>query len=136
MPHGLSMIMSRNPNRTDFKEVVIEFIFELVRQLKFPDAPSRLTSLYGIETIEQAARWKDVLHGQASDALWEIEYEADAPVYDASLLNVDPDQVWEGEFSCFLTMENAYRYWAGERTENSLPELLITPPVTIVRQLT
>lgn len=141
-PHGLSMLISRDVHSINFTEPVIEFIFELVRQHHFPHAPSRLTSLYGIATVEQANQWRclfsknfEHMPEQTAQSLWEIAYDTEAATYDASLLNVDPHQVLENEFSCFLTMDNAFRYWSGEMTKDALPELLIPPPVTVIQQI-
>lgn len=137
-PHGLSMLISRSVHDSSFTEPIIEFIFELIRQHHFSHAPSRLTSLYGIETVEQAIQWRrnfEQWSGKTTYSLWEIAYETEAATYDASLLNVDPAQVSENEFSCLLTMDNAFRYWSGEMTKDALPELLIPPPVTVIHQI-
>lgn len=142
-PHGLSMLLSYSKNNESFLEPVIEMIFEQVRRLHFPNAPSRFTSLFAAKTIEDAEQWSDLLcghygnaYGQVPQSIWEVEYETDAKLYDASLLNVDPSLVEDGSFSCFLTLDNANRYWSGELTGICLPELLIPPPVTVVRRLT
>lgn len=137
-PHGLSMLCSRKTSATAFHELITEVIFELVRQLDYPDAPSRMTSLYASQTIEQAQKWRSLwqknfgdMLGQTGESLWEIEYNTNANLYDANFLNIMP----EDEFSYTYALEFAHKYWQGSMSENPLPELLIPYPVTIVRMI-
>lgn len=136
-PHGLQSIkeMKYSPQ---IKETITELIFEFVRQIHFPESPSRLSSLYASESPEHAQRWKQLLcqqfghaYGQIPHSLWEIKFETNAKLYDASLLNTSSDDT----FSFLSELENAHRYWNSEWTESPMPELLIPYPVTVVCQI-
>lgn len=135
-PHGLSMLFERKFSDSDIEEPITELVFELVRQLHFPDAISRLSCLYASETIEQAERWKRTFQAhlgdrenQTAETLWEIEFEANAKAYDAHFLNVPPDD----GFSLMQEMECAYKYWRGIHSHNPLLELLVPYPVIVSR---
>lgn len=140
-PHGLASMLKRQLNEDDFSEPVTELIFELVRQLHFPDAPSRLTSLYASESIAQAEQWYDLFHenfkdskNQLPQSLWEIEFEAPARLYDAYFLN-DITCKSHYEFSYLTKLENAHHYWQGDFSQHPLPELLVQYPVKVTRLL-
>lgn len=136
-PHGLSMLSNWPMSEHQVMEPIIELTFELVRQMNFPDAPSRLSSLYGAETLGGAMLWNCILRknlknepGQLPESLWEIEFETEARTYDAKWLDI-PDK----DFSMLNQMEHAYNYWGGIHTTSPLLELLIPYPVTIVRKI-
>ena len=127
-PHGLSILLNRQLHDDSFSEPITEIIFELVRQLHFPSSPSRLTSLYASQSIDQAENWKCLWSknfgnqiGQTAHSLWEISYETSAKLYDANFLNIMPTD----EFSYIFALDSAYKYWQGNMSRNPLPELLI-----------
>lgn len=137
-PHGLSMMLSQQFRESVVAEPIIELTFELVRQLHYPNAPSRLTSLYASKTLSQAEQWrktwlKNFGNSQVDTAqsLWEIQFEADAKLYDAAYLNVPPD----AGFSYLMQLEHAHKYWSGTFSEDPLPELLVPLPATIIRKI-
>ncbi len=137
-PHGLQMLSKYRLSSDASNEPIIEIIFELVRQLDFSDAPSRLTSLYASETTLQAEQWFRTFQNafeyqdeQLPQSLWKINYETNARLYDAKLLNIEPD----GYFSYLSYLDNAYRYWKGEMTISPLPELLIPYPVLVLNRV-
>ena len=99
-------------------EPITEIIFESVRQLHFPNSPSRLSSLYASKSIAQAEQWQKLWsskfgqeYGQTAQSLWKIEYETDASMYDAALLDTPGD-----DFSYLLILDNAHKYWQGKMT--------------------
>lgn len=137
-PHGLQILQSYKMDNALIEEPITEIVFELVRQLDFPWLPSRLSSLYASDTLEHAEQWNHfwikALHGhssQSAKSIWEINIKADTELklHDASLLNTIPNN----EFSYLKKLENAYRYWNCEITENPMPELLIPYPVVVTR---
>ncbi len=135
-PHGLSMLINHPLCDDSFTEAITEIIFELVRQLHFPDSPSRLTSLYASESIEQSEIWQRLWYKnfqnqkeQNAHSLWEISYKTNAKLYDANFLNIMPDD----EFSYIFALDSAYQYWQGNISKDPLPELLVPYPVTVVR---
>lgn len=140
-PHGLSMLLRYQSSNPNIQEPITEIIFELIRQLHFPNAPSRLNSLYASETLEQALQWKnlwckyfDNKEGQIAKSLWEIGYETDAQLYDAKWLDYLPCKNSK-EFSYLIKLENAQHYWQHDFSPAPLPELLIPYPVKVIRIL-
>lgn len=139
-PHGLSMLYKVKPDDNRFGETITELIFELVRQLHFSDAPSRLSCLYASETLEQVERWKNVFQkhlgekeNQTVVSLWEIEFETQAQLHDAHFLNIPSDD--DEGFSLIQHMDCAYKYWRGVHSYNPLLELLVPYPVIVSRQV-
>ncbi len=137
-PHGLSMLSNWAMSEPQVSEPITELTFELVRQIHFSDAPSRLLSLYAAETLGGAMQWDRTLRrnlgnkpGQVPESLWEIEYETEAGCYDAKWLDVPPDK----GFSMLDQLECAHNYWRGIHTLNPLFELLIPFPVVVVRKI-
>ena len=132
-PHGLSMFLSRNLVNPEVNEPITDIIFELVRQLHFPEAPSRLSSLYASESIQQAFIWKSFLQTgeQSVIDLWEIEFQTNAQLYDASFLGIGS----KNDFSFLTAMDNAHKYWNGGRSQKPLLELLIPYPATVTRKI-
>lgn len=137
-PHGMQTLINRNMCSQDVDGTIAEIIFELVRQIHFPNAPSRLTSLFASQTIDAAEQWDRFWYKcfgpiveQLPKSLWEIEFETDAKLFDASFFDV----MSNNKFSYLLGLENAYRYWRGEFSDEPLPELLIPYPVTVLRSV-
>ncbi len=137
-PHGLSSLICLEKCEDDFIEPIVEIIFELVRQQHFPHSPSRLTSFYASESIDEAEKWCHFLykvHGhkqnQVPQSLWEIKYETESKLYDAKFLDITTND----SFSYLAALENAHNYWNGSMSNNPLPELLIPYPVTVIRLL-
>lgn len=138
-PHGLSMLMSVRQYSTHGWEAITEIIFELVRQLHFPESPSRLTSLYASMSRADSVKWAQLWYhhfqditGQVAHELWEIEFDSDVRLYDASLLALSTDD-HSNDFSYLHALENAHRYWRREFSSNPIPELIIPYPVTVRR---
>lgn len=137
-PHGLQTLLPQHLTSPAAYESIAEIVFELVRQKDFPESPSRLSSLYASETITHAEQWLQHFKGtffhqrsQLPLSLWEISFKSNARLYDAKLLDIEPDDC----FSYLPLLEHAYRYWRGEMTPSPLPELLIPYPVLVVRKI-
>ena len=137
-PHGLSLLTSGGKGGPPVSEQMTELTFELVRQMCYPNAPSRLSSLYAAETIGGAMMWDCILrrnfgnqYGQVPDSLWEIEFETEARSYDARWLDIPPHD----GFSMLYQLEYAHNYWKELPTPNALYELLVPYPVTVVRKI-
>lgn len=133
-PHGLSMLVPRDSSASDVNEPIVDLIFELVREHYYPEAPSRLTSLYASATKENAELWQHLWiknfgdkAGQIAKELWEIEFDAKPLEVDATFLNIDV----KDKFSYLQALDSAHRYWQGEFSETPLPELLVPLPVVV-----
>lgn len=104
---------------------MIEAIFELVRRKDFPELPSRMTSMFAWQTINEAKVFADSY-----------------PQGSYKILEVESDNVFIGDMS-LLTLGgqviNSYvlakKYWSGERSPSPKLEVLISLPVIIGKEV-
>jgi hypothetical protein len=93
---------------------VVELVFELVRNLVNPDAPSRLQSLFAYETVAQA---EDFITARRTgpQEIWTIDVPDSIPTHrgDGGWLGV-PDSPLD-----FIGA--AVSYWSGAPTKTSVP---------------
>jgi len=102
---------------------MIELIFELVRRSEFPDQMSRFQSMFGCESIEDARKFKEKFCGnQGQICLVECkEYSR----LDMSLLLLGKTSIG----SVFY----ARKYWSGEAGNTPEWEILMKPPIEVIR---
>lgn len=109
----------------------LESVFEYERRLNFPEKQSRFQSFFASETIEDALKWNMSFNKNGSCPIWEVEFNH------SNYLKLD--QSWTSNFqpgSPYISMaNNANRYWSGELTEIPFMELLILPPIKIIRNI-
>lgn len=127
--HGIQYLCGRFPYRQDSSGVhwlpdmtAVESIFELVRLWKFPDKPSRFTSSYGCETIEEAKLFRENYRGSKG-----------------FIFKISTDSYFKADMSLLMTGASviasyffAEKYWRGESGENPFWEILIGSPVRII----
>ncbi len=103
---------------------MIELIFELTRQIKFNDKPSRFESIFGCETLEEAKQFRQ----NRRNNNFKI-YKVSAESYfkaDMHLLSAT---------SIAGNMVLAEKYWNGESSKNPFWEILMKPPVKILSEV-
>lgn len=107
----------------------IEQIFELYRQLYFPDKPSRFQSFFCFVKCEQANDFYAEHRRRFDEAkILKIDTgDAKHHIGDMRLLT--------GE-TILQCHENAMNYWKGTLTPDSIQEVLVVPPVKVVGRLT
>ena len=115
---------------------VVEHLFEYVRQLKYPDRPSRFQSVYAIHPDDwDTTPWrthKDFV----GKSIWLFEAESYARL-DASLLRAYSS----GNFDAHAARYCANQYWSGGSghdagyQEAQLWESLLQYPVTVVKRI-
>jgi hypothetical protein len=102
----------------------IDLLFEFIRRVEFPTCPSRYQSIFACESLEDAQAFRD--EHRAGAAIWEVEgkvaFRADHQLLDLSGTAMD-------------VVERARRYWRGEPGGSPEWELLLKPPVTVVRRV-
>lgn len=119
---------------------VIEFTYELVRRLHFPQMPSRLTSFFAVDhpaLLTQHQQWGFPITNKSR--LFALTAPDDTPKFDANLLR--GGIVFGGEPSKHhmgallpCTYDSAYQYWSGQATPNPKWEYLIQLPADLPRQ--
>ncbi|MBF6989304.1 DUF2441 domain-containing protein [Cupriavidus sp. IK-TO18] len=109
-------------------EAAIELIWEYVRRAHFPERPSRLTSTFAWQSLEEAKAFR--LDSGLTDAnIWQIE-AAEGFVANMALLNIGTSVLRASQF--------AHAYWAGEvgpqikGLKARCWEVLLTGPITVV----
>lgn len=110
---------------------IIESVFEYERRLNFQNKLSRYQSFFASETLEDLNFWYKLI-GSNVCTLWEIEFNhSNYLILDSNWLSLGTNK------PPFLTASyNAKQYWSGKKSDNYIPELLISPPLTAVRKIT
>ena len=107
-----------------------EKILEKVRSKDFPDLPSRMTSIFLCESIENAKLFRDA-NGRFLDILYEVELiDKEKPLFrtDWSFLNCPSTPFFLKQFE-----EMAHLYWKAENIQN--PEILTESRIKIIRKI-
>ncbi|HHX62151.1 MAG TPA: hypothetical protein GX707_15795 [Epulopiscium sp.] len=136
-PEGLSrhggLYYISQSNQVNMKEFILENLLEYERLLKFPDKVSRFESFFASQTLDEALIWKSILSHNPLDkfTIWEVEFNHENYLHlDSSWLYCD---IYN--FSPLYTAFFANKYWSGETSENPKMELLIKPPIKIVKKV-
>ncbi len=128
--HGITYFASK-PDRVTQNNLYIESLFEYERSKHFPDKPSRFQSLFVCKSLSSAKNWIDRLKSERfpNPSIWEIDVgHSSYHECDSSLLNVNLESLASATII-------SHRYWRGEMSNNSIPELLVRLPVQVVRQV-
>jgi hypothetical protein len=103
---------------------LIEMTFELVRQIKFKDKPSRFESFYACETYEEA-----------------LEYRKDKRNLESKIYKVSTESFFKADMNLLKaptiigSVILAEKYWNGESSENPFWEILMKSPVKILHEV-
>lgn len=111
----------------------IEMLCELVRRSDFAAKPSRFQSVFACQTVEDALRFaeKFPINGENGSPLqaviWEVEAEtAPGHIGDMRLLSLGDN--W------LMAWTLMHRYWQGEFNPDPHWEVLLSPPVSVLRR--
>lgn len=116
-PNGPAPVVPHTP--------MVELVFELVRRLEYPDHVSRFEAVFGWQTVEEAASFK-ASFGSDDSALCVVNC-SEAFRHDMSLLYLGGSTIG----SIFY----ARKYWRGDSGNSPRWEILMRPPVQVVRVL-
>jgi hypothetical protein len=113
--------------QSDPNSRMLEIVWELMRRAEFAHAPSRMTSVFGFATVEDARAFR-------------AEYRA-GPM--TGIFRVEGKQLHRGNMRLIGwgatgagAIANARSYWRGERGDASeLWECLLAPPVRVIEQV-
>lgn len=113
---------------TYINDRIIEMVFEYVRATRFPHMPSRLQSFFACHDIDTAKQWKMFFR---SGNILEVEYDCQPVQLDSSWVygGINAD----GILDMSLIFWNAENYWSNVQSPTPFPEVLIRPPVKIIR---
>lgn len=133
--HGFHYINEKVQHEGDNSPAfyTLEYELELIRRCYFPNLPSRYQSFFALESPDDIILWKNMFPSDCT--IWEVEFDEEQCIKrDARLLtpsislNVPKPyaSISESFYYCGL-------YWDGHFTDNPLPELLVVPPVKILK---
>lgn len=116
-------IDGKMPNPLSASNCICEFAFELMRRAEFEDCLSRFQSVFAFETKADAIEWA------------EAECEESVSIYEVtgSDSSVAYDMEWLETTTFPKTLDQARRYWNGDRSDEPWLEVLLEPPVTVER---
>lgn len=104
---------------------MIELTFELMRKIKFPDKPSRFSSVFGCETYEIAKKFKnDYRNGKGN--IYKVIAE--------NFIKLDMNYLFLGP-SIIGNLIIAEKYWCGIPTSNPFWEILMTGKIEVIRKI-
>jgi len=102
-----------------------ELIMEEVRRELVPDAPSRKSCLWVVDSLSLAAYWQRKIGGRSR--LMKLSLTGKMHKGDAKLLMNESEPLAD-------TYEKARQYWLGEQTEDALPEILFAGKVLVLEE--
>jgi len=124
---------------------ITEYTFELIRKLKFPNMPSRMTSLFALKSLDDLQYWPELTASEYSIFRLEVDEipkEVDASFLKSGLSQIFIDNPYHSEDTQFSqafladkNWENAIQYWSGEFSNDPRPELLVSLPVKVLDKM-
>ena len=136
-------VMSRSGLRewADYVKWSTEAVFEYIRRREFPHCPSRLSSCYYYDSVEQCRKlyWDD-WGGESPEVrakihLFAVELEEDAPCrYDMNIFDLAYTAIEERQ-DTREALAQARRYFSGAGTADAVWEILSSRPARAVETL-
>lgn len=102
---------------------IIEILFEYIRRAEFSDRPSRFTSFFAWENLEQAKKFRET-HGNETMNIWKLEAK--------TFFRADMSLLTLGTSSILTLSYFAHRYWSGLpnlQDSDTLWEFLLPLPI-------
>lgn len=105
--------------------IMIELVFELVRKSSFPNMLSRFQSFFAFETLAEAQSFKRQ-NSKYPCMIYLVEGQRNIKL-DMSLLKIG--------FNAAVGILLAEKYWSGRQSEKPECEVLLEPPIKIIRRV-
>ncbi len=114
---------------------VVEYHFESVRQQLAPHLPSRRTSTFAFDTLEDAETYRAKYDDPSTSAIYEVEpVNPDATTHSTNMYLIGPEL--EELHGNEHVIRNAIGYWTGDHTRrDSLTEVIIDSPIRVIREV-
>ncbi|EMH7333712.1 DUF2441 domain-containing protein [Serratia marcescens] len=108
-----------------------EFVFERVRRNNYPLLPSRMTSTYLVESIEEAKAWSSILNTESNDfSILEVEALPETKIFHTYAGHIDN---WENALKDLEIEANAHAYWRGTKLGHA--EILASGPLLVINHI-
>jgi hypothetical protein len=115
---------------------MIEILAEFIRRSDYPERISRFQSFFACKTLEDAERFISLYPITTPEG--EKKYQGDIWLVQCDRVAFEGDMTYLGLGECWLDAITRLKlYWAGEKglAQPSLTEVLLKPPVTVVKKL-
>jgi hypothetical protein len=114
----------------------IDLQAESIRKQFFQNKPSRFKSIFAVKELNDFKLWERYFQINENSHIFEIEFDDSAYCEaDASFLRGGIIQSSNPNQCALQIMDTLKKYWSGQMSENPLPELIVSLPVYIKRQL-
>lgn len=124
--HGDHYLVSNN--RAVDTSAAIEFAYEYVRRAAFSDRPSRYQSFFATPDLDSARAFRTEFAAGQAAPIWEVEADEG--------FHTDMHLVTHAANTSSLVMSSfAHRYWTPHPTPSPQSEVLLRPPMTVVRHV-
>lgn len=144
--HGLKYLSDMSGNPSDIISANIEIFFEFIRIIYFPHKLSRLQSVFACKTKDELDSWLELFkkNQYPNLAVYEIEYNSQHEHLDTSFFtsNISFNMIQRPEGVCLAfdskpieTINLAKQYWSGLIKSNLSMELMIKPPIKILKRI-
>lgn len=127
-------VQNKDGNQPSF--YILEYELELIRSAYFPNLISRYQAFFALEKLNDIKEWYGILNEDCT--IWEIEFDENNYIKRDSNLLIPPLSFNDNQctFSPNESFRYGYAYWQGLNCENPRYELLIKPPIRIIKKVT
>ncbi|MBK8772684.1 MAG: hypothetical protein IPM06_19965 [Rhizobiales bacterium] len=132
--HGIGYLVEPRPQPYQDTNGLLEVLAEWIRQARYPQLPSRLQSFFAWRTLSEARSFvQQSALGQPAgttidSTIWEVE--ADPPIFESDMRRLQLGPCW---LDAFIYLDS---YWRQDYTATPIIEVLLKPPVRILRAIT
>lgn len=133
--HGWQYLLCKDrPRPSEDRMGLIEVLAEEIRRLDYGGRVSRFQSFFAFHTVEEAERFIRMYPVTLADGreacqgdIWEVE--GDDVRFESDMRRLSLGDCW------LDALVNLHAYWQGRFTSDALCEVLLRPPVRIVRKV-
>lgn len=116
------------------KNGMIEMLAEYIRRSHYPDRLSRFQSFFACRTIQDAERFISLSPITTPEG--QVRHQGDIWVVQCENVALEADMKFLGLGDSWIdAITKLHLYWAGEIGEDPLKELLLKPPITVVKKV-
>jgi len=113
---------------------MIEVLAEYIRRSNYPERISRFQSFFACKTIQDAERFVSLYPITTPEG--ETRHQGDIWLVQCDTVAFEGDMTFLGLGDCWIdAITKLNLYWAGENGPNPLWEVLLRPPVTVVKKV-
>jgi len=130
---GVKYLCTPTSNKYDYHTYQIELVFELVRQLHFPNKPSRFQSIFCSKSFDELfANWRELIVSSNASKIVVLETEQNYSKHDANYLDLGAYKIDNhNAYSNLVAYERAFHYWNGDISSSPRLEYLVKLPVVV-----